>query len=295
MFTGVFTALPTPFLADGSVDTENLRKLVRAQLASGVHGLVLLGTTAETPTLTEPEKKTILDICVPLIKAHKAQLIIGAGTNNTLSTVENVRQAATYAPDGVLVVTPYYNKPNPAGLLAHYQAAARVGIPLVMYHIPGRTGLKVPAHILADLLAQVPQLVGIKECDYDMAHVTDTAVKYADKISYLCGNDEFLLQYLAIGASGTISAAAGVLAPAFVQMYNLFQAGNTKEAFEVFKTVFPLIKACYAETNPTCIKYMLSRRGFGTDIVRAPLGEISAENKAKIDTLLANTPKEFLL
>lgn len=295
MLTGVFTALPTPFLADGSLDTANLLKLLRAQLAAGVHGVVLLGTTAETPTLTASEKKTILDICVPILKEHHTQLIIGAGTNNTLSTVENVQQAATYKPDAVLVVTPYYNKPNPAGLLAHYQAAAQVGIPLVMYHIPGRTGLKINPTVLAHLLQHVPQLIGIKECDYDMSQVTDTAVKYAHKISYLCGNDEFLLQYLSIGASGTISAAASVLAPAFVKMYQLFQAGNTHQAFAIFTQVFPLIKACYAETNPTCIKYMLSKLDFGTASVRAPLGEISTENKTKIDQLLAQTPKEFLV
>ena len=294
MLTGIFTALPTPFLPDGSLDTEHLIKLLRAQLKSGVHGVVLLGTTAETPTLTAEEQQQILDVCVPELK-NRTQLIIGAGTNNTLTTVENLRKIAPYQPDAALVVTPYYNKPNPSGLIAHYQAAAQAGLPLVMYHIPGRTGLKVPANVLEKLLAQVPQLVGIKECDYDTAHVTDTAVKYARKISYLCGNDEFLLQYLAIGASGAISAAAGVLAPGLVKIYNLFQAGQTAQSFEIFTQIYPLIKACYYETNPTCIKYMLSKLGYGTQTVRAPLGEISDENKAKIDTLLAQTNKEFLV
>ncbi len=295
MLSGIFTALPTPFLADGSLDIPPLLALLRAQLTAGVNGVVLLGTTAETPTLTEPEKKTILDVCVPVVKEYHAKLIIGAGTNNTLTTVENVRQAVAYVPDAVLVVTPYYNKPNPAGLLAHYQAAAQAGIPLIMYHIPGRTGLKISAPILANLISQVPQLIGIKECDYDMAQVTDTAVKYAHKISYLCGNDEFLLQYLAIGASGAISAAASVLAPAFVKMYQLFKEGRTQAALDIFKQVYPLIKACYLETNPTCIKYMLFKLGFGTATVRAPLGEISTENKTKIDNLLDQTPKEFFL
>ena len=140
MLTGVFTALPTPFSSDGSLDTAHLIKLINAQLRAGVHGVVLLGTTAETPTLTEKEKKLILDTCVPLLKG-KVQIIIGAGTNDTLSTVENVKTAAHYKPDAALVVTPYYNKPNPSGLIAHFKAAAEVGVPLVMYHIPGRTGL----------------------------------------------------------------------------------------------------------------------------------------------------------
>ena len=294
MLTGVFTALPTPFSADGSIDTAHLVKLVNAQLRAGVHGVVLLGTTAETPTLTEKEKKQILDTCVPLLKGH-VQIIIGAGTNNTLSTVENIKTAAHYKPDAALVVTPYYNKPNPSGLVAHYKAAAQVGVPLVMYHIPGRTGLKISSPVLDELLAQVPQLVGIKECNYDMAQVTDTAVKYASKLSYFCGNDELLLQFLSVGACGTISAAASVLAPGFVKLYNLFNAGKTHEAFAIFTKMYPLIKACYLETNPTCIKYMLYKLGFGTQTVRAPLGKISGENKAKIDELLAKTDKEFLV
>ncbi len=294
MLTGVFTALPTPFLKDGSLDLPHLAKLVEAQLKAGVHGMVLLGTTAETPTLSAAEKKTILDTCVPLLKG-KAQLIIGAGTNDTVSTVENLKQAARFKPDAALVVTPYYNKPNPSGLIAHFKEAAKVGLPLFMYHIPGRTGLKVPSNVLDELIKQVPQLVGIKECNYDMSQVTDTAVKYAGKLSYFCGNDELLPQFLAIGASGTISAAASVLAPGFVKIYNLFNAGKIHEAFAVFVQMYPLIKACYYETNPTCIKYMLYKLGFGSQTVRAPLGEISVENKAKIDTLLAQTNKDFFI
>ena len=294
MLTGVFTALPTPFLQDGSLDIAHLVKLVNAQLKAGVHGMVLLGTTAETPTLTEVEKKTILDTCVPLLKG-KVQIIIGAGTNNSLTTLENIKQAAAYKPDAALVVTPYYNKPNPSGLIAHYKAAAGEGVPLVMYHIPGRTGLKVSSQVLDEMLKQIPQLIGIKECNYDMGQVTDTAVKYASKLSYLCGNDELLLQFLSVGACGTISAAASVLAPAFVKIYNLFTTGKTQEAFLLFTQIYPLVKACYCETNPTCIKYMLSKLGFGTQTVRAPLGEISNENKTKIDALLAHTNKEFLI
>lgn len=294
MLTGIFTALPTPFLKDGSLDTVHLIKLIQAQLKAGVHGVVLLGTTAETPTLSDEEKRKILDICVPLLK-EKVQIIIGAGTNDTVSTVANIKDAARYKPDAALVVTPYYNKPNPSGLIAHFKAAAKVGIPLVMYHIPGRTGLKVPSHVLSDLLTQVPQLVGIKECDYDMSQVTDTAVKYSSKLSYFCGNDELLLQFLSIGACGAISAAASILAPGFVKVYNLFNAGKIHEAFLLFTQIYPLIKACYLETNPTCIKYILYKLGFGTQTVRAPLGELSKENKIKIDELLANINKEFLI
>lgn len=294
MIHGVFTALATPFTPQGQVDFPRLVQLIRAQLKAGVHGLVLLGTTAESATLTAQEKQQILQTAVPLIKG-KAQLIIGTGTNNTATTLENTRAVQPFAPDAVLVVTPYYNKPNPAGLLAHYKAVAQVGLPIVMYHIPGRTGLKVAPQVLANLLAQVPQIVGIKESDYDMVHVTDTAVKYAKKLSYICGNDDLFPQYLSLNASGIISAAGNVLAPAFVNMYNLFQAGKTAQAFDVFAAAYPLIKACYLETNPTCVKYLLSRLGFGADTVRLPLGEIFPDTKAKIDAVLAQTDKSLLL
>lgn len=294
MLNGVFTALATPFDKAGNIDVAHLTALLEAQLEAGVAGVVLLGTTAETATLTASEKQLVLQTCIPLLKG-KAKIIIGTGTNNTLSMLENTTAVKPFNPDAVLIVTPYYNKPNPAGLIAHYAQAAAVGLPIILYHIPSRTGLKLPAAVLEKLLNQVPQIVGIKESDYDIAHVTDTALKYKNRLDYICGNDDLFLQFLSLQASGIISAAANVLAPAFVKIYDLFTAGNTRGAFDVFGQVYPLIKACYLETNPTCIKYMLGKLGYGTDSVRLPLGEISAEHKAHIDAVLQSTPNEFLI
>ena len=288
MFQGIYTALITPFDKEGKVDFASLEKLLIAQLAAGVDGFVFLGTTGEAATLTSPERQKVLSFCCE--KVHgKAKIIIGAGTNCTATTLELVRQAQTFHPDGVLIVNPYYNKPNPAGLAEHYRQVAKIGLPIVMYHIPGRTGLKLPATVLEKVLHEVPQIKAIKESDYDMTHVTDTAVKYAGKIDYICGNDDLFPQYLALNASGIISAAANIFAPAFVKIYNLFKQGQTQKSFQVFASIYPLIKACYLETNPTCVKYILSRLGFCTSAVRLPLGEISPENKAKIETLLTHT------
>ncbi len=294
MFNGIFTALATPFSSDGNIDFNALKHLLEAQLKAGVQGIVLLGTTAETPTLSAEEKLQILNFCVPILKG-KCKVIIGTGTNNTQTTVENTRAVLPYKPDAVLVVTPYYNKPNPAGLIAHYKAVAEVGLPIVLYHIPGRTGLKLPNHALADLLAAVPQIVGVKESDYDAAHVMQTAVSYAGKLDYLCGNDDLFPQYLSINAAGIISAAANVFAPAFVQIYNLFKQGQPSESFALFARLYPLVKACYAETNPTCIKYILAKRGFGSAAVRLPLGEISAEHQAHLDTLLQTAEPSWFI
>lgn len=294
MFTGVYTALATPMTPSGTVDYDALGRLLDAQLSSGVHGLVLLGTTAETPALSAAEKTEILRFCTHRVN-KRVKIIIGAGTNATASTLETIRSVQPFNPDGVLIVTPYYNKPNPAGLIEHFKQAAALGTPVIMYHIPGRTGLKISGAVLADLLEAVPQIVGIKESDYDMAHVTDTAVQYAGRLSYLCGNDDLFPEYLALNASGIISAAANVFAPAFVKIYDLFAQGKTKEAFAVFAQVYPFIKACYLETNPTCVKYLLSKIGFGGETVRLPLGEISAQNKAKIDALLSGADKNLFI
>lgn len=285
MFQGVYTALITPFDKEGKVDFKSLENLLLAQLAASIEGFVFLGTTGEAATLTLQEKKEVLSFCCDKVRG-KAKIIIGTGTNCTATTLENTEMAKTFNPDGALVVTPYYNKPNPAGLVEHYRQVAKIGLPLVMYHIPGRTGLKVPAPVLEKLLAEVPQIKAVKESDYDMAHVTDTAVKYAGRIDYICGNDDLFPQYLAINATGIISAAANIFAPAFVKIYNLFKQGQTEKSFQVFSSIYPLIKACYLETNPTCVKYMLHKLGFCEQTVRLPLGPVSAENKAKIDALL---------
>lgn len=285
MFQGIYTALVTPFDKEGKIDFASLEKLLKAQLAASVDGFVFLGTTGEAATLTSAEKKEVLSFCCEKVRG-KAKIIIGTGTNCTATTLENTQMAQSFNPDGALVVTPYYNKPNPSGLIEHYRQVAKIGLPLVMYHIPGRTGLKIPAAVLEKLLSAVPQIKAIKESDYDMAHVTDTAVKYIDRIDYICGNDDLFPQYLSINASGIISAAANIFAPAFVKIYNLFKAGQTSAAFETFSTIYPLIKACYLETNPTCVKYMLHKLGFCEETVRLPLGPISAENKEKIDSLL---------
>ena len=294
MFTGVYTALATPMKPEGEVDYAALERLLAAQLKAGVHGIVLLGTTAETPTLSAQEKQEILKFCTARL-AGKVKIIIGTGANSTVAAVENTRVAQAFNPDGVLVVTPYYNKPNPSGLIAHYKQVAALGTPVVLYHIPGRTGLKVPAAVFKDLLTQVPQIAAVKESDYDMAHVTDMAVNYQNRIDYLCGNDDLFPMYLAVGASGIISAAANVFAPAFVKIYNLFKAGKTAESFSLFAQIYPLVKACYLETNPTCIKYMLSKLGFGSEEVRLPLGEISAAHKSQIDALLEKADKTWMI
>lgn len=294
MFHGIYTALVTPFTQEGEIDFGGLETLIEKQISAGVDGLVLLGTTAEAATLSQTEKTDLLRVATRQIN-KRVKIIIGTGTNCTAGTLANSQEALSYEPDGLLVVTPYYNKPNPSGLIAHYRQLAKLGTPLVLYHIPGRTGLKVPAKVMNTLLNEVPAIKAVKESDYDMCAVTDMAVQHSQQINYLCGNDDLFLQYLSIHCSGIISAAANVLAPAFVNIYRHWQKGQTRQAFDLFSQAYPLIKGCYAETNPTCVKYLLSRLGIGTDAVRLPLGPVDPSNKEKIDAVLAQTNKSLLI
>ncbi len=294
MFQGVYTALATPFTTAGKIDFAALEILLEKQISSGIDGLVLLGTTAEAATLDEAEKDELLCAAMKQIN-RRVKVIIGTGTNCTRTTLQNTQAALKHHPDGILIVTPYYNKPNPSGLLEHYRQVAQLGAPIVLYHIPGRTGLKLPPSVLAELLEKVPQIKAVKESDYDMSQVTDTAVKFSKKINYLCGNDDLFPQYLAVNARGIISAAANVLAPAFVKMYAAWQKGDSQKTFSIFTKAYPLIKACYMETNPTCVKYLLSLLSISGETVRLPLGLVSAEHKQKIDEILAQTDKNLLI
>jgi len=294
MLNGILPALITPF-KDDKIDFESLEKLINKHLASGVCGFVLLGTTAETPALSDKEKDEILKFSTGII-GKKAKVVIGVGSNSTQVTLRNIDMAAKYSPDMVLVVTPYYNKPNLSGMIAHFQAAAKAGIPIMLYHIPGRTGQKLSVGFFDKLLGAVPQIKAVKESDYDIARVTEMAVKFGGKrIEYVCGNDDLWPIFLALGGKALISAAGNSLTPAFVKIHKLFMQGKTQEAMAVFAAAYPLIKASFYEVNPTCPKYILEKLGICSQQVRLPLGQISEETKEQIDTIFEHTDRKLMI
>lgn len=286
MLNGVYTALITPFTPDEEVDFETLDRLINLQLHNQVNGLVVLGTTAETPCLTTEEKHKIISFVKERVEG-KCKLIIGAGGNCTKTTVEQAKSYLKYNPDAFLVVTPYYNKPNKSGMIEHFRQVSELGVDIVLYHIPGRTGQRLPVDVIEEIIKKAPRITAIKQADYDPAHTLELTTKLADKISILSGNDDMFLQMMALNGKGIISAAANVMPNVFVELYQ-------NKSFETFAKAFPLIKACYLEVNPTCSKYMLSKMGFGLDKVRLPLGSISQENKDKIDRLLTEYERNFL-
>jgi len=295
MFKGVWPALITPFTKEGKIDFKSLEKIIDRQLAVGVDGLVLLGTTAEVPSLSDEDRHAILKHSVDYID-KRTKIIIGASTNSTDGTLKKMEHAMQFNPDALLVVTPYYNKPNPSGLIEHFKQAGQFKCPIVLYHIPGRTGLKVPIQVFENLFEKCDMVKAIKESDYDFAHVTEMAVRFGGKrIDYICGNDDVLPEFLSLNSPAIITAAGNVVSPSFVKIFKEFNAGNTQQAFEIFRKIYPMIKACYLETNPVCSKYILSKLGYCEETARLPLGEISKENKQKIDEVLKNCDKDLIV
>ena len=294
MFKGILIALITPFKA-GKVDYDALAILIEKQITAGVSGFCLLGTTAEPPALTDKEKEEILSFCTSKING-RAKIIIGAGANSTEHTLANIKLASKFNPDAYLVVTPYYNKPNLNGMVAHFSAVANEAKkPLVLYHIPSRTGQRLSVEFLGKLLQNVPQIKAIKEADYDIARVVKASTLFGDKVTFLGGNDDLWPALMGLNFPGLISAAGNILAPAFVKIHKLFSEGKTQESMQVFKRAYPLIEALFFEVNPTCVKYALSCQGLCAEDVRLPLGTLQEETKQKIKQILANTPKELLI
>ena len=287
MFNGVYTAAITPFTADDKIDFNALEKLIEAQIKDGITGFVILGTTAEAPCLTDNEKVEIVKCAKKAING-RAKFIVGAGLNSTTGTLETAKKFLPFGPDAFLIVTPFYNKPNPSGLIAHYSAVGKLGKPIMLYHIPGRTGLKVPLKVMAELIEKVPMLKAIKESDYDVIHLNAQAATISDKVDIICGNDDMLPYFMATNGKGIVSVLSNFAPKILIDIY------NGKNAFKTYAENLKLMDACFYETNPTCVKYIMSRLGLCNENVRLPLGPLSPETKKKIDAVLAATDKKYL-
>ncbi|GHT39701.1 4-hydroxy-tetrahydrodipicolinate synthase [Bacteroidia bacterium] len=286
MFNGVYTALITPFTSDDKVDFKALEKIIEAQIKNGVNGFVVLGTTAESACLTGAEKFEIVKFVKNKING-RAKMIAGVGSNSTAQTVETAKEFLQFDPDALLVVTPYYNKPNPSGLIGHFSAVGKLGKPIILYHIPGRTGLKVPLKIMTELVEKAPMVKAIKESDYDVTHLNAQAAALSGKIDILCGNDDMLPCFMALNGKGVISVLSNFAPKIIIDIYN--------GSFKTYAENLKLMDACFYETNPTCVKYIMSRLGICNENVRLPLGPISQETRKKIDAVLSATDKSYLL
>lgn len=268
---GIHTALITPFQADDSVDLEAFERLCVRQLEAGIHGLVPCGTTGETPTLEAAEVDALVRVAVD-VAGGQVPVTAGIGSNSTRHTIHNAERAAKAGANAGLLVFPYYNKPNPAGLLAHVRAVADVGLPLVLYHVPGRTAHHLPVGLLAEL-ASVPGVVGVKEATGDVRYGTDLILR--TKVPVLSGDDFTFLGLLAQGGAGCISVVSNVDPAGTVAVYERWRAGQQEEAWRALRRLWELIGWLFSEVNPVPAKAALAELGLCRAEPRLPLAPFS--------------------
>ena len=289
IFKGCGTALVNPFTNDG-INFEELRKLIEFQILEGIDGLVICGTTGESSTMSLVEKKSVIDFSVKVANG-RVPIIAGTGGNNTADAVAMSKYAESVGADGLLLVTPYYNKTTQKGLIAHFsKIAERVNIPIILYNVPSRTGLNIEPEICLEL-SKIPNIVAIKEASGNISQVAKIANLCNDELTIYSGNDDQILPILSLGGLGVISVLSNVY-PKFVhEMVMDYLTGNWQKATASQIYSLPLINALFSEVNPIPIKYALNKIGFNCGIPRLPLIELSDKNKERIDTLLKETSK----
>ena len=286
LLRGCGTALVTPF-RNGAVDTEAYRRLVERQVGAGIDFLVPLGTTAETPCLTDEEKVTILRITREAAGARP--VVAGCGTNSLTGTLRNIELLSPLGPDAFLVVTPYYNKPTQEGLYRYFEAVARAaGRPIVLYNVPGRTGVNLGAETTLRL-ARVPGIIAVKEASGNLEQILRICRERPEGFRVLSGNDDQTLPLMASGADGVISVVANIAPVPMRALTQAVLAGDLSQAIALNNRLIPLHKACFLESNPIPVKGGLSLMGLCRSEMRLPLTEATPATlaclKSIIDTL----------
>ncbi|MDY0061438.1 MAG: 4-hydroxy-tetrahydrodipicolinate synthase [Myxococcota bacterium] len=283
-FSGSIVALVTPW-RDGRLDETATANLIERQLAAGTHGIVLGGTTGESPTL-EPEEFARLLVLAREIVRGRIPLIAGTGTNCTHHSVAKTRRAAELGADAALVVTPYYNKPTPAGLVAHYAEVAREGgLPVIAYSVPGRTGVR-PDLATWLQICRLPGVVGLKEASDDLTLAAELAAAVGDECSLLSGEDGSSLAFWAMGGQGTISVTANVDPWRCREAWERFAQGDLPGARRVHHLLLPLHRALFWETNPGPVKWALHQLGLCSGEVRLPLSPLAERHREPLAEVL---------
>ena len=280
LFTGCGTAIATPFTKDG-VNFEVFKQLLEDQLKGHVDAIIVCGTTGEASTMTEQEKKDTIAFAVKTV-AGRVPVIAGTGGNNTASSIAMTKWAESIGVDGVLLVTPYYNKTTQAGLIAHYTAIANAtSLPIILYNVPSRTGLNItPETCLA--LSKIENIVAIKEASGNMSQVAQIAALCKDNLHIYSGNDDQILPILSLGGLGVISVLSNILPKDTHQMVVSYFEGNTKEATHLQLATLPLINSLFCEVNPIPVKAALNMLGYDFGTPRLPLVELSKAGKERL-------------
>ncbi len=286
MFRGTYTALVTPFKND-EVDVEAFERLIEAQIAAGITGIVPVGTTGESPTLSCGERNHVIELAVKTARG-RCQVIAGTGSNSTRDAIAHTKEAQTIGVDGALLVSPYYNKPSQEGLFRHFEAIAReTSLKLVLYNIPGRCGVDIAADTVVRLAEQCPNIVAIKEASGSVDRVSELASRLPDAFTVLSGDDSLTLPFLAVGAVGVVSVVSNLFPTEVVRLVRLFLEGKAEEARRLHLKFFPLFKDAFIEPNPVPAKTALAWRGMMAPDVRLPLVGMSKANEERLRQTLA--------
>ena len=281
MFEGLSVAMVSPF-RDGALDEPAIERLIDHLLAGGVRGLVPAGCTGEAAALDLAEREKLVRTCVRKKKAGTF-VLAGTGTNVTRTTCDLTKRAEEWGADGALVITPYYNKPTQAGLIRHYEEVARSSaLPIVLYNVPGRTGVKIEPETIR-ILAGIPNIVGVKEACGSLDQVSELCA--TTRLTILSGDDSLTLPMLAVGARGVISVAGNLIPRPLAAMLDAFEKGNAREAARIHLGLYSLLKGLFLETNPGPIKHVLARAGMIHEEFRLPLVPVTEKTAAECDRL----------
>jgi 4-hydroxy-tetrahydrodipicolinate synthase len=291
-FRGVGTALITPFTPSGSLDYEALARFVDWQIEEGINFLVPCGTTGENPALTTDEQRRVVEVCVQRANG-KVPVLAGAGSNSTERAIELALIAIDLGADGVLTITPYYNKPTPDGLRRHFatQAAAiekrSAGFPMIMYNVPGRTGVNMTAATTLQIAAEVPNVVGVKEASANMEQILTILRERREGFAVLSGDDAWTLPLIAAGADGLVSVASNEVPRLMREMCDAALSGDFGTARAINNRLLPLLTGNFIESNPIPVKAALKMMGvLENDTVRSPLAPITDANREKLRAIL---------
>jgi 4-hydroxy-tetrahydrodipicolinate synthase len=288
MFGGTFTALVTPFL-NGGIDDSAFNKLIETQIAAGISGVVAIGTTGESPTLSHEEREQVIRLSVAT--ANKRCLVLaGTGSNATQHAIADTKLAEKLGVDGALLVAPYYNKPSQEGLFRHFKAIAdATSLPIMLYNIPGRCSVDIMPETVARLAKECRNIISIKEASGSVERVGDLRRRLPESFTILSGDDSLTLPFMAVGAGGVVSVASNLFPSQVCALVRACESGDLKSAATLHRKLLPLFKDLFIEPNPVPVKTALGWRGSMSGEVRLPLCEMSEANQDR----LRKTLEEF--
>jgi len=291
MFRGTFTALVSPF-RDGAIDTSAFAKLIESQIAADITGIVAVGTTGESPTLSHEEREEVIRLAVTTAN-KRCQVLAGTGSNATHHAVADTKMAEKLGADGALLVAPYYNKPSQEGLFRHFKTIANAtSLPIVLYNIPGRCGVDIAPDTVVRLAKECRNIVSIKEASGSVERISELRIRLPDSFTILSGDDSLTLPFMSVGAAGVVSVASNLFPAEVCALVRAFESGDVKSATKLHHKMFWLFKDLFIEPNPVPAKTALGWSGAMSGEVRLPLCEMSEANQARLRRTLEAFERE---